>query len=249
MKNLDHVITEGNRLSKGEEPNLHITWKPWSEADYQVKYTDIYMGLETPHLRVGEILVSLWINVGSIPCSEFTEEGLTAADEAGVLPLEITEDQEATEQITLRGINYYANKFRQMPNTEAWPLYWQEREAQWLPYGRGFFYFVDIDHKLRKATGGSRRLDHLVLEIEHRRRGGQRVTCADWEELLERELGPDAVADFRKIMNGKLIEPAEEWFGGAFTISRGTVVDTVRGTVRENAYIWTRRPGVDRADL
>ncbi len=490
MKSLDHVIANVNCLPKGAEPNLHITWKPWSGADYQVQYTDVFMGLETPGLCAGETLVSLWINVASIPCGEFTEEGLTAADEAGALPLEITEEQEmgfpirrwrvcrdtvgsvgltyrfyprvvphdyrfrpyydfrnemngatttgvtslvtprdqayhiyiqwdlsqmpadaravsvkgegdhdfighpadyqftmsavgrisqqtcydgqvkvywlseplpdrervleglprlykgladffedrdapytiffrkdpfemsngatafqngfvygysdekplnldmaldifahetihtwpkiedkagegtwyhegtaelynilipyrcgitdldfAVRQVTLRGINYYANKFRNLPNTEAWPLYWQEREAQWLPYGRGFFYFVDIDHKLRKASGGSCRLDHLILEIEHRRRAGQRVSCADWEKLLERELGPDAVIDFREIMNGKLIEPSEEWFDGAFTIFRGTAVDPVRGTVRENAYIWNRRPGVDRAAL
>lgn len=45
MKNLGHVIAEANRLSKGDEPNLHITWKPWCKADYQVKYADSYMGL------------------------------------------------------------------------------------------------------------------------------------------------------------------------------------------------------------
>lgn len=94
MKSLDHVIANVNCLPKGAEPNLHITWKPWSGADYQVQYTDVFMGLETPGLRAGETLVSLWINVASIPCSEFTEEGLAAADEAGALLLEITEEQE-----------------------------------------------------------------------------------------------------------------------------------------------------------
>ena len=42
---------------------------------------------------------------------------------------------------------------------------------------------------------------------------------------------------------------AGEWFDGAFTISRGTVTDPVRGTVWENAYIWTKKPGVEKADL
>lgn len=161
----------------------------------------------------------------------------------------ITDLDFAAKQITLRGINYYSNKFIHMPNEEAYPLYWREREAQWLPYGRGFFYFVDLDTRLRKASGGKRKLDDLILEMERDRRSGTQCRVAEWEALIARELGDAAVTDFREIMNGREIEPSEDWFEGAFTISRGTVVDPVRGTVRENGYIWTRRPDVHQASI
>lgn len=490
MSKLQSVLRDVNALAPGKAPNLLIRWKPWEDHDYQVKYTDIFMGLERPAVKAGETLVWLWDNVASIPCCDMTEEGLTAEDEAGALPLHTTagnvygfpttcwvperdtvgsvaltyrfyprvvphdyrfrpyydfrnepngatttgvvtlaapreqlyhvheqwdlsgmpadaravsikgegdhdyyakpddyrftmsavgkiseytvsggqvrvywlseplpdrervlqalptvykgladffEDPDApytiffrkdpfemsngataftngfvygysdekplnldmaldifahetihtwphiedthgegtwyhegtaelynilipyrcgvtdldfaARQITLRGINYYSNKFVSTPNEEAWPLYWQEREAQWLPYGRGFYYFVDTDCRLRKATGGKKRLDDLILEMEHRRRSGERCTVVDWEALIRRDLGDAEVERFRAIMNGALIEPSEEWFDGAFTISRGTVTDPVRGTVRENGYIWTRRPDVTKADL
>ena len=67
--------------------------------------------------------------------------------------------------------------------------------------------------------------------------------------MIRRELGEAEVERFRAIMNGARIEPSEEWFDGAFTISRGTVTDPVRGTVRENAYIWTKRPDITTANL
>lgn len=490
MKNMKLLIEEVNRFPKGEQPNLLLLWKPWEQADYQVKYTDIYMGIEKPDLQRGEPLVSLWINVASIPCSEFAEAGLTAEDEAGPLPLLIKEEQElgfpirrwivsrdtvgtvaltyrfyprvvppdykfrpyydfrnekngvtaggvaslvtpqkqdyhvhvrwdfsqmpsdtravsikgegdydfigtpedyqftmyafgkisshlaydgqvklywlseplpdkerilatlpriykglaeffedgdapysiffrkdpfkmsngatafengfiygysdekpldldmafdifahevihtwphiedqagegtwyhegtaelynikipyrcgitnldfAAKQITLRGINYYSNKFIKTPNKDAWPLYWSEREAQWLPYGRGFFYLVDVDYKIRKASDGSRNLDNLVLEIEHMRRDGKRVTCKEWKALIQAELGQEEADYFQAVMDGKIIEPLEEWFDGAFTISKGTVTDPVRGTIRKDAYIWTKKADVDWADI
>lgn len=487
---LKDVLQAINKLPHEDAPNLLIRWKPWQDHDYQVKYTDIFMGLERPEVKSGDTLVWLWDQVASIPCCEMTDSGIAAVDEAGELPLHTTagnvygfpttcwvperdtvgsvaityrfyprvvphdyrfhpyydfrnekngatttgvvtlaapkeqlyhvyeqwdlsempkdtkavsikgegdhnyyatpdeyrftmsavgkisqyvsdngqvhiywlneplpdkerilsslpvvfkgladffEDPEATytiffrkdpfkmsngataftngfvygysdekplnldvaldifahetihtwprnedthgegtwyhegtaelynilipyrsgvtdldfaaEQITLRGINYYSNKYIDMPNEDAWPLYWQEREAQWLPYGRGFFYFVDTDHRLRKASGEKKRLDDLILEMEHRRRHNECCTVAEWESMIRRELGEAEVERFRAIMNGARIEPSEEWFDGAFTISRGTVTDPVRGTVRENAYIWTKRPDITTANL
>jgi len=488
---MNDTITKVNGFAKGEYPDLLINLKPQEESDYQVKYTDVAMGIESPAIKAGGILVSLWINVASIPCSVFSEEGLKAEDEAGALPLEISDETDeygfpirrwkpcrdtfgtvainyrfyprvvppdykfrpyydfrnehlgatgsgvsslvvpenkkyhihiewdlsempadATAvsvkgegsydyvgipedyQFTMyavgkvkchataggrfkvywlneplpdkerildsipkilqgmcdffrdedtyyrvffrkdpfkmsngatafengfiygysdekplnrdmaldifshevvhtwphiedthgegtwyhegtaemysikipyrlgitdlddvarvlgyRGQSYYCNKYKNKPCTEVFPLYWSERDAQSLPYGRGFFYFIDTDAKIRKASGGKRSVDDLVLEIEMRRRSGKNVTCADWEELIEKELGPEAVTDFREIMNGKLIEPSEDWFDGAFTISKGTVTDPVRNRVETDAYIWTRRPDRDKADI
>lgn len=161
----------------------------------------------------------------------------------------VTDLDFVAKQISWRGLEYYSNPFKELANTEAYPLYWKERKAQWLPYGRGFFYLVDIDCRLRKQSGGKTCLDNLVIELEQRRRGGSRVTCSDWEELIERELGNGAVTEFREIMNGKLIEPSEEWFDGAFSLSKGSVIEPVRETVDEGAYIWTRKPDRVKAEL
>lgn len=491
MQVLEQVLEKVKALPKDSVPNLWIQWKPWEDHDYQIKYTEIFMGLETPEVKAGHTLVWMWDNVASIPCCDFTEKGLIAADEAGALPLsqkkgnvygftttcwvperdtvghvavtysfyprvvpkdyrfrpyydfrnenngatttgvvtlaapekdcryhvyeswdlsEMPEDTRAVSikgngdhayyatpdeyrftmsavgkiqeyttsdarvrmywlneplpdkerviqalpvifegladffedpdaqytiffrkdpfkmsngatafengfvygysdekplnldmaldifahetihtwphiedikgegtwyhegtaelynilipyrlgvtdlsfaarQITLRGINYYSNKYLHTANEDAWPRYWSDREAQWLPYGRGFFYFADTDYKLRKKTKGEKCLDDLILEMEHRRRQQKECNVSVWEQMLERELGKEAVDEFRAVMSGREIQPSEEWFDGAFTITRGTVTDPVRGTVRENAYIWTKREDRENADI
>lgn len=109
-----------------------------------------------------------------------------------------------------------------------------------MPYGRGFVYLAHVDDLL-KQTGRGLSLDDLVLEIERRRRAGEAYGTAVWEELIERELGEEAVEEFRQVMAGqKLIEPSDQWFDGRFTFSHGTFRDVKRGTA-ENALIWRER--------
>ena len=64
---MNDTITKVNGFAKGEYPDLLINLKPQEESDYQVKYTDVAMGIESPAIKAGGILVSLWINVASIP--------------------------------------------------------------------------------------------------------------------------------------------------------------------------------------
>ncbi len=60
-----------------------------------MKYCDLAMGLENPACRTGDTLVSLWINVAGIPCCIMTDQGITAMDEAGILPLTIRQEEKS----------------------------------------------------------------------------------------------------------------------------------------------------------
>lgn len=144
--------------------------------------------------------------------------------------------------LTDKTMNYYNNPYRAMPNSEAARLFWTDRDAQRLPYGRGLVYLLELDRKLRSRSGGAQTLDDLVLHTVAKRRAGEKFTNADWEALLEKELGREAVEDFRQVMNGKAIEPSEDWCSGAFTFTRGRW-GTVKNGFFDDALIWSVRDG------
>lgn len=144
--------------------------------------------------------------------------------------------------LTDKSLNYYNNPHRAMPNSEAAGIFWKDRNAQRLPYGRGLFYLLDLDRKIRSHSGGARTVDDLVLHTVAKRRAGETFTNASWESLLESELGREAVEDFRQVMNGKVIEPSAFWFNGAFTFTRGRWGNVKNGFF-DDALIWSVKDG------
>lgn len=144
--------------------------------------------------------------------------------------------------LTDKTLNYYNNPHRALPNSEAVHLFWTDRDAQRLPYGRGLVYLLELDRTLRARSGGARTLDELVLYTVAKRRSGETFTNADWESLLEKELGQEAVEDFRQVMGGKVIEPSEDWCNGAFTFTRGHWGNVKNGFF-DDALIWSVRDG------
>ena len=152
----------------------------------------------------------------------------------------IVSEEQAAEWITDKCVNYYNNSYQHLTNLEAYQKAWEANEIQRVPYGRGFIYLAYVDDLLKKKGSGIC-LDDLVLELEERRRNGESCGTADWETLIERELGEQAVTEFRAVMAGeKQIEPSDQWFDGKFTFSRGTFSDIKRGTA-ENALIWRKK--------
>ena len=145
---------------------------------------------------------------------------------------------DVAETLGWRGLNYYNNPHNGKSNTEVYPLYWGDRKAQALPYGRGFFYLVDADMRIRQRSGGIHSVDDLVLETLRRARAGKNVTNADWRELICAELGDEAGAHFDAVCQGTMVEPCDDWFGGAFKVSRGRVFEPVR-EFDETGYVWT----------
>ena len=77
-------------------------------------------------------------------------------------------------------------------------------------------YFATVDAAVRKASGGTRSLDQLMLAMLARQQAGKVTTNADWEQVLEAELGASAVADFRAFLDGRIPLPDSTAFGPCF---------------------------------
>lgn len=156
---------------------------------------------------------------------------------AGLISLE-----QMAKWLTDKTINYYNNEFQTLSNREAFDLYWKDRAAQRVPYGRGLVYLIDTDQRIRERSGGKRSIDNLILYTVEKQRAGEKVTVADWEELLVKELGQEAVEMFRQVMGGKMIDPSQDWFNGAFTFTKGHFEDEKRGSFSD-ALIWQAKDG------
>lgn len=150
-------------------------------------------------------------------------------------------------QLATRTERYYGNPLRDMSLAEAHKICWSDRNAQRLPYGRGFFYLVDIDAQIREASKGARSLDDVVLEMLRRKRRGEPYGIEAFLELVERETGTDARAGYLAMVGGKMIEPKDNWFGGAFRAVKETLPDLNGNDI--DSYRWEIRPGVSRESI
>ena len=95
--------------------------------------------------------------------------------------------------------------------------FWADTRIRTLPYDRGMLYFATIDHAVRTRSEGARSLDDLMLAMLERsdREGG--ASNADWEAVLEAELGAEAVTGFRAFLEGEIPLPEPDAFGPCFT--------------------------------
>ncbi|MBQ6274294.1 MAG: hypothetical protein IJK63_08730 [Oscillospiraceae bacterium] len=153
----------------------------------------------------------------------------------------IVDAEQAAEWLTQKSVNYYNNRFQRLSNEEAYAKAWENHEIQRVPYGRGLFYLAHVDVCLKNASHGARCLDDLILELDLRRRRGETVRVSDWLQLVERELGQEAVDEFREIMSGrKMLSPEPEWFDGIFAWKRGDYQNIKQGSI-ENALIWYKK--------
>ena len=110
---------------------------------------------------------------------------------------------------------YYTSLMAEVPNTEVPKRFWADTRIRTLPYDRGMLYFADLDDKVRKASGGKRSMDDLMLAMLAKQ-AGEGADNADWEALLQAELGAMAVADFRAFLGGRMPLPASDAFGPCF---------------------------------
>lgn len=117
------------------------------------------------------------------------------------------DDAEYLRRINERALGYYTNPYRGSTNQEAAKKFWVDARAQRVPYGRGFMYFAKLDAQLRAASAGRRSLDDLVLEVLRRQRGGEAVGLEQWVQMVARELGDAARADFEAMVAGREIVP------------------------------------------
>jgi predicted metalloprotease with PDZ domain len=105
---------------------------------------------------------------------------------------------------------YYANPLNGTPDQEIAPRFWEDTRIRVLPYDRGGLYFAVLDGRIRRASGGKRSVDDLVLEMNRRRAVGQGTGDAVWVELVTQALGEDG----RKLHEAM---PEADDFGPCFT--------------------------------
>ncbi|WP_241126909.1 M61 family metallopeptidase [Novosphingobium terrae] len=126
-----------------------------------------------------------------------------------------------TPEAFLRDLNkhagrYYTSAMAEAPNSEVPKRFWADTRIRTLPYDRGMLYFATIDDAVRKRSQGKRSLDDLMLALLAKEKAGAALGNADWEALLQSELGNGAVDDFRAFLGGREPVPASDAFGPCF---------------------------------
>ena len=117
------------------------------------------------------------------------------------------------EAINDRARGYYANPHLTLSNAEAGEIFWQDSLAQRVPYGRGLMYLIQVDARMREASGGARGVDALVLEVLERQRAGETIDLDAWEAMIVRELGEPGREEFLAMTRGEVIIPPQNSFG------------------------------------
>ncbi|MFJ7215044.1 hypothetical protein [Amycolatopsis sp. NPDC098790] len=167
----------------------------------------------------GEHGETAWYSEG---CAEYYS--IVLSHRAGLI-----DDAEFLERVNERARAYYTNPLQTLSNQQAAEVFWQDARAQRVPYGRGFFYLVDLNAKILAASGGARSVDDLVLAVVERRRAGDKVGVADWVRLVTDELGDQGQTDFAALQAGEWMVPGAEAFGPRFTRREVTAHTTELG--------------------
>jgi predicted metalloprotease with PDZ domain len=95
-----------------------------------------------------------------------------------------------------------------------------------LPYVRGALYFFALDAAIRRASGGARSLDDILLDLFARRADGETVSVRTFTDALAKELGPGVAAELDSVVvrGTKTVFVPPDAFGPCFTHSWTQVV-------------------------
>lgn len=173
-------------------------------------------------------------------------EGLTAYYTAKVpLRAGLSSIESFLQEINERAKSYYTNPGKNMSAEEIAKVGFGDERIRHVPYARGFLYFADCDARIREASGGKRKLDDVILEFFARRKAGEKIDQETWLDVMTKEIGPSARADFEeKVLGGKTIVPASGAFGPGF--ERKAVTYTEDGK-EIDGFEWVRVPSVTDA--
>ena len=148
-----------------------------------------------------------------------------------------------SKEVTLREIqtrtdNYYTNPTRHLENIEAAKICWQDRRAQRLPYGRGFFFLANTDVKIRQATGGKLSIDDVVLSILEKGRNGVTLGNEVFLGTVKELSGVDVTTDWETMRTGGHIIPLDGCFDGHFHVETKEVPEADTGKP-VTSYAWS----------
>lgn len=121
----------------------------------------------------------------------------------GFLDAEFTADS-LNDKITRR---YLDNVHRELPNDQIPAIQWQDRRAQTVPYGRGFYYLANLEAKLKRLGKGS------IDEIVKKHNQLDPITPDEWKEFVYEKLGDEGIKEFEDMKAGIVAEPESDMFG------------------------------------
>jgi len=124
--------------------------------------------------------------------------------------------EEFLEDLNGTAARYYTNALNDTPNDQIAPRFWEDTRIRVLPYDRGSMYLAVVNDKIRKASSGKRSLDDLVLTLLDREKRGLTNTPEVWIELITKELGPGAKAEYEAMLAGAVMLPESDGFGPCF---------------------------------
>ena len=123
---------------------------------------------------------------------------------------------EFLKRINGRAAGYYQNPLQNLTLQQAEERYWQEANASYVPYGRGFMYLANTDAEIRAHSRGTRSLADIVVPFAERAQSGKLPPVAEWGARVTAEIGPRGQAEFADMTAGKRIIPAANAFGPCF---------------------------------
>lgn len=151
----------------------------------------------------------------------FTEG--TAVFYQRVLPLRagLLTPQRFLDDLNQTAVRYYTNSLISAPNSEIGQRFWENTLIRVLPYDRGSFYFAVVNAQIRKASGGRRSLDNLILDLVARGRRGEKLDTASWVAMVAKEVGPAAQETYDSMLKGGVMLPDSDAFGPCFERTTG----------------------------
>lgn len=123
--------------------------------------------------------------------------------------------EELLAQLNEKADQYYRNPCIALTNLRLGNLLFHDLEATNVPYGRGLFYLMEVDHRIREKTSGQRCLDDVMLEILHRYREDKHLQNRAWLDAIDKVAGFDETERFLAICQGEIILPDLSCFTGA----------------------------------
>jgi predicted metalloprotease with PDZ domain len=137
-----------------------------------------------------------------------------------LLPLrgELVPVDEYATRLNKEARDYYESPARNWSAARIAEVGFGDERIRHTPYVRGALYFSNLDFQIRRKSRGKRNLDTFLNPMFVSRRLGARFDQAAWEEMLTRELGAQAVTEFRSelIDGNQTVTVASEAFGPCF---------------------------------
>lgn len=105
---------------------------------------------------------------------------------------------------------YYTNPEINIPMSDALKYFFTSWYSKWIPYDRGFAYFLLVDDQLRRLPGepdsnASGLFDRIVVDLSVRWRRGEKVQQKDWLTSIGYFLRDrvECAAQLRAVLTGK----------------------------------------------